>query len=105
MFGYDASKPEGEDKLLFDVDEAPLPCKLLPKDMNLTVDEVTIAKPCALKSVKCKANVVEEPCVPVSVAKVQDKGKGIMVEPEKPLKKKDQISFDEQEAICLQVTD
>ncbi|GJU31196.1 hypothetical protein Tco_1174785 [Tanacetum coccineum] len=35
-------------------------------------------------------------------AKVQDKGKGIMVEPEKPLKKKDQISFDEQEAIRLQ---
>ncbi|GJW46289.1 hypothetical protein Tco_0077935 [Tanacetum coccineum] len=37
-----------------------------------------------------------------SQAKVQDKGKGIMVEPEKPLKKKDQISFDEQEAIRLQ---
>ncbi|GJX08301.1 hypothetical protein Tco_0196233 [Tanacetum coccineum] len=34
--------------------------------------------------------------------KVQDKGKGIMGEPENPLKKKDQISFDEQEAIKLQ---
>ncbi|GJZ05856.1 hypothetical protein Tco_0539649, partial [Tanacetum coccineum] len=37
-----------------------------------------------------------------SQAKVQDNGKGIMVEPEKTLKKKDQISFDEQEAIRLQ---
>ncbi|GKA77312.1 hypothetical protein Tco_0783773, partial [Tanacetum coccineum] len=101
----------------------------------------------ALKSVKpnVKANIVEEPSVPVSAAstkvsaatttttariltprkgivitklgtstttttissqpsqeKVHDKGKGIMVEPEKPLMKKDQISFDEQEAIRLQ---
>ncbi|GKD32391.1 hypothetical protein Tco_1247900, partial [Tanacetum coccineum] len=119
------------------------------KDVNLIVDEVTLAQPLtALKSVKpkVKANVAEEPSVPVSAAstkvsvatttttatiptpkkgivitelststtttttissqpsqqKVQDKGKGIMVEPEKPLKKKDQISFDEQEAIKLQ---
>ncbi|GKG46287.1 hypothetical protein Tco_0501133, partial [Tanacetum coccineum] len=35
-------------------------------------------------------------------AKVQEKGKGIMVEPEKPLKKKDQISFDEETAKRLQ---
>ncbi|GJT20592.1 hypothetical protein Tco_0890529 [Tanacetum coccineum] len=61
-----------------------------------------------LKSVKpkVKANVIEEPSVQVSAAsikaKVQDKGKGIMVEPKKPLKKKDQISFNEQEAIRLQ---
>ncbi|GKG49653.1 hypothetical protein Tco_0518427, partial [Tanacetum coccineum] len=37
-----------------------------------------------------------------SHAKAQDKGKGIMVEPEKPLKKKDQISFDEETAKRLQ---
>ncbi|GKF30499.1 hypothetical protein Tco_0100297, partial [Tanacetum coccineum] len=37
-----------------------------------------------------------------SHAKVQDKGKGIMIEPEKPLMKKDQLGFDEQEAIRLQ---
>ncbi|GKA57221.1 hypothetical protein Tco_0756409 [Tanacetum coccineum] len=37
-----------------------------------------------------------------SQAKVQDKGKEKMVEPKKPLKKKDQISSDEQEAIRLQ---
>ncbi|GJT15734.1 ribonuclease H-like domain-containing protein [Tanacetum coccineum] len=35
-------------------------------------------------------------------AHTHDKGKGIMVEPEKPLKKKDETSFDEQEAIRLQ---
>ncbi|GJU15945.1 hypothetical protein Tco_1143911 [Tanacetum coccineum] len=118
------------------------------KDVNLTVDEVTLAQAlAALKSVnpKVKANVVEEPSIPVSAtstkvsasttattatiptprkgivitelgtstttttissqpspAKVQDKGKEKMIEPEKPLKKKDQISFDEQEAIRLQ---
>ncbi|GJZ46546.1 hypothetical protein Tco_0594142 [Tanacetum coccineum] len=37
-----------------------------------------------------------------SQAKVQDKGKEKMIEPEKPSKKKDQINFDEQEAIRLQ---
>ncbi|GKF60743.1 hypothetical protein Tco_0177529, partial [Tanacetum coccineum] len=113
------------------------------KDVNLTVDEVTLAQALvALKSVKpkVKANFVEEPSVPVSAAsakdsaatttrtprkgivitelgtstttttissqpshtKVQDKGKEKMIEPKKPLKKKDQISFDEQEAIRLQ---
>ncbi|GJX79735.1 hypothetical protein Tco_0327884 [Tanacetum coccineum] len=74
----------------------------------------------ALKSVKPKvnANVVEEPSVPVSVANTKVSAatttttatiptptKGIVItelEPEKPLKKKDQISFDEQEAIRLQ---
>ncbi|GKE38341.1 hypothetical protein Tco_1461746, partial [Tanacetum coccineum] len=37
-----------------------------------------------------------------SQEKVQDKGKEKMIEPKKPLKKKDQINFDEQEAIRLQ---
>ncbi|GJV88689.1 hypothetical protein Tco_1532627 [Tanacetum coccineum] len=70
-------------------------------------DEESLAL-AALKSVKpkVKANVVEEPSVPVSAAstkaKVQDKCKGTIVEPEKPLKKKDQISFEDQEAIRLQ---
>ncbi|GKF46473.1 hypothetical protein Tco_0136275, partial [Tanacetum coccineum] len=71
-------------------------------------DVNTLTALAALKSIKAKvkANVVEEPSVPVSAAstkaKVQDKGKEKMIEPEKPLKKKDQISFDEQEAISLQ---
>ncbi|GJZ10923.1 hypothetical protein Tco_0545682 [Tanacetum coccineum] len=137
---------------MFDVntltgDEVLAEQEVASKDVNLTVDEVTLAQaPAALKSVKpkVKSNFVEEPCVPVSAAstkvsaaittttaiiptprkgiiitklgtstttiissqpsqeKVQDKGKGIMVEPEKPLKKKDQISFDEEIASKLQ---
>ncbi|GKA35794.1 hypothetical protein Tco_0722285 [Tanacetum coccineum] len=119
------------------------------KDVNLTVDEVTLAQAlAALKSVKpkVKANVVEEPSVPVSAAstkvsaatttttatiltprkgivitelgtstttttissqpsqaKVQDKGKGIMVEePVKSMKKKDLVRLDEEIASKLQ---
>ncbi|GKD68992.1 hypothetical protein Tco_1323082, partial [Tanacetum coccineum] len=119
------------------------------KDVNLIVDEVTLAQAlAALKSVKLKvkANVVKELSVPVSAAstkvsaartittatiltprkgivitelgtstttttissqpsqaKVQYKGKGIMVEEPVKMKKKDQISFDKQEAKRLQV--
>ncbi|GJT26497.1 putative ribonuclease H-like domain-containing protein [Tanacetum coccineum] len=103
-----------DDVDMFDVntltgDEVLAEQEVATKDVNLTVDEVTLAQAlAALKSVKpkVKANVVEELSVPVSAAntkaKVQDKGKGIMVEPEKPLKKKDQISSNEQEAIRLQ---
>ncbi|GJS92291.1 hypothetical protein Tco_0774927 [Tanacetum coccineum] len=103
-----------DDADMFDVntltgDEVLAEQEVATKDVNLTVDEVTLAQAlAALKSLKpkVKANVVEEPSIPVSAAstkeKVQDKGKGIMVEPKKPLKKKDQISFDEQEAIRLQ---
>ncbi|GJY65598.1 putative ribonuclease H-like domain-containing protein, partial [Tanacetum coccineum] len=65
-------------------------------------DEESLAL-AALKSVKSKVkgDVIEETSVPVSAASTKDKGKGIMVEPEKTLKKKDQISFDDQEAIRL----
>ncbi|GJZ48531.1 hypothetical protein Tco_0602363 [Tanacetum coccineum] len=118
-----------DDADMFDVntltgDEVLAEEEFATKDVNLTVDEVTLAQVLtALNSVKpkVKANVVEEPSVLVSAASTKvsaatttttaiiptprkgiDKGKGIMVEPEKPLKKKDQISFDEQEAIRLQ---
>ncbi|GKD72588.1 hypothetical protein Tco_1330870, partial [Tanacetum coccineum] len=37
-----------------------------------------------------------------SQAKVQDKGKGIRVEPDEPLKKKDQLKLDEEMALKLQ---
>ncbi|GJT74064.1 hypothetical protein Tco_1040789 [Tanacetum coccineum] len=65
----------------------------------------------ALKSVKpkVKGDVIEEPSVPVSVvsastkiftttitSKSSDKGKGILVEPKMPLKKKDQLKLDEE---------
>ncbi|GJW24184.1 hypothetical protein Tco_0037995 [Tanacetum coccineum] len=140
-----------DDADMFDVntltgDEVLAEQEVATKDVNLTVDEVTLAQELtALKSVKpkVKSNVVEEPSIPVSAvstkvsaatttttatittprkeivitklgtstttissqpsqAKVQDKGKEKMIEPEKPLKKKDQISLDEQEAIRLQ---
>ncbi|GJY37496.1 hypothetical protein Tco_0422874, partial [Tanacetum coccineum] len=142
-----------DDADMFDVntltgDEVLAEQEVATKDVNLTVDEVTLAQALAtLKSVKSKVkgDVIEEPSVPVSAAstkvsaatttttatiptprkgivitelgtstttttissqpsheKVQDKGKEKMIEPEKPLKKKDQISFDEQEAIRLQ---
>ncbi|GJS06463.1 ribonuclease H-like domain-containing protein [Tanacetum coccineum] len=76
---------------MFDVntltsDEVLAEKEVVTKDVNLTIDEVTLAQAlAALKSVKPK-----------------DKGKEKMIEPKKPLKKKDQISFDEQEAIRLQ---
>ncbi|GKE59949.1 hypothetical protein Tco_1510316, partial [Tanacetum coccineum] len=103
-----------DDADMFDVntltgDEVLAEQEIATKDVNLTIDQVTLAQAlAALKSVKpkVKANVVEEPSVPVSAAstkvKVQDKGKGLMVEREKPLKKKDEISLDKQEAIILQ---
>ncbi|GJV76844.1 hypothetical protein Tco_1508428, partial [Tanacetum coccineum] len=115
------------------------------KDVNLSVDEVTLAQALvALKSAKPKADKVmlqeleqgtittttaaitvttastrpkakglviheeEQETTPTvssqqpSHVKVQDKGKGIMVEEPLKMKKKDQISFDEQEAITLQ---
>ncbi|GKC36792.1 hypothetical protein Tco_1049176 [Tanacetum coccineum] len=143
-----------DDADMFDVntltgDEVLAEQEVAAKDVNLTVDEVTLAQAlAALKSVKpkVKANVIEEPSVPVSAvsastkvsaattttatiptprkgiviaelgtstttttissqpsqAKVQDKGKGILVEePVKP-KKKDLIRLDEEIASKLQ---
>ncbi|GJW28270.1 hypothetical protein Tco_0045145 [Tanacetum coccineum] len=89
------------------------------KDVNLSVDEVTLAQALAsLKSAKPKADKTqakglviheeEQETTPTissqqpSQVKVMDKGKGIMVEEPLKMKKKDQISFDEQEAIRLQ---
>ncbi|GJV71183.1 hypothetical protein Tco_1491178 [Tanacetum coccineum] len=125
---FDADVLYGEEMFVIDKEVA-------AKDVNLTVDAVTLAQaPAYLKSVKPKekGDVIEEPSVPVSVvsastkvsaatirtatiptprkgivitklgtptitrssqqpsqAKVHDKGKGKMVEPERPMKKKD----------------
>ncbi|GKA57185.1 hypothetical protein Tco_0756373 [Tanacetum coccineum] len=65
--------------------------EVVSKDVNLTVDEVTLAQALtALKSEKPKAD--------------KDKGKGKMVEPEhvKKLSKKDQLMLDEELAFKLQ---
>ncbi|GJV83480.1 putative ribonuclease H-like domain-containing protein [Tanacetum coccineum] len=95
------------------------------KDVNLSVDEVTLAQAlAALKSAKVqeKGDVIKEPSVPVSTVTAStkdsaattttatiptprkgiDKGKGKMVEPEKPMKKKELIRLDEEIASKLQ---
>ncbi|GJU15158.1 retrovirus-related pol polyprotein from transposon TNT 1-94 [Tanacetum coccineum] len=99
------------------------------KDVNLTVDEVTLAQVlAALKSVKSKVSaatttiatiltlrkgiVITELGTPIitrssqqpSHAKVQNKGKGKMIEPEpvKKMSKKDQLRSDEEESKRLQ---
>ncbi|GKA78053.1 hypothetical protein Tco_0784590 [Tanacetum coccineum] len=97
---------DDDNKEMFDMDtltgdEVFAEQEVAAKDVNLTVDEVTLAQAlAALKSVKpkVKGDVIEEPSVPVSVvsASIKDKGKGILVEPKKPLKKKDQLKLDEE---------
>ncbi|GKE40075.1 hypothetical protein Tco_1463480, partial [Tanacetum coccineum] len=106
------------DAEMFDVgtmtgDEVFAEQEVAAKDVNLTVDEVTLAQAlAALKSVKpkVKRDVIKEPNVPVNPAsastkaEVQDKGKGKMIEPEpvKKMSKKDQLRSDEEEAKRLQ---
>ncbi|GKA22118.1 hypothetical protein Tco_0708080 [Tanacetum coccineum] len=76
------------------------------KDVDLNEDEVTLAQ--TLQKMKsAKGVAIREPSdtqrskvIPKQVSK--DKGKAKMVEPERPLKMKDQILFDEQEARRLQ---
>ncbi|GJS46828.1 reverse transcriptase domain-containing protein [Tanacetum coccineum] len=135
---------------VLDGDEVLAEPEVTIKDVNLSVDEVTLAQAlAALKSAKVqeKANVVEEPSESItttptlttttaattitavstrprakglviheeeqattptvssqqpSQVKAQDKGKGIMVEEPMKMKKKDQISLDEELAFKLQ---
>ncbi|GJW13220.1 hypothetical protein Tco_0017353 [Tanacetum coccineum] len=83
---------------------------------DLDGDEVVVESEVTDKAGE-KRNVVEEVVavtdavtIPVSAATItnvkgqgsKDKGKAKMIEPEKPLKKKDQIKFDEEEALRLQ---
>ncbi|GJU08377.1 hypothetical protein Tco_1124807 [Tanacetum coccineum] len=106
------------DNEIFDVDtlsgdEVFAEQEVAVKGVNLTIDEVTLAQAlAALKRLKprVKEVVIEEPSVPVSAvsasikAKVQDKGKGKMVEPKpmKPTKKKVQIMLNEEIILKLQ---
>ncbi|GJT60863.1 hypothetical protein Tco_1004396 [Tanacetum coccineum] len=120
-----------DDADMFDVktltgDEVLAEPELVVKDVNLSIDEVTLAQTLAsLKSAKVqeKGDVLEERSVPVSSAStkpgttttttisslakasqanVQDKSKGKMVELEKPIKKKELIRLDEEIASKLQ---
>ncbi|GKA70150.1 hypothetical protein Tco_0776214 [Tanacetum coccineum] len=79
-----------------------------------TVDELTLAQTLIeIKAAKPKARgvIVQEPSEfttttspsqPSQLSQAKDKGKAKMVEPEKPLKKKDQIMFDKEVAQKLQ---
>ncbi|GKC52355.1 putative ribonuclease H-like domain-containing protein, partial [Tanacetum coccineum] len=91
---------------------------------TITEDEITLAQALAeLKSVKLKVTtatttstkgiLLQEPSESTPTRSLQlpsqvksqgtkDKGKAKIIEPEKPLKKKDQIKFDEEEALRLQ---
>ncbi|GJT60394.1 hypothetical protein Tco_1003927, partial [Tanacetum coccineum] len=100
-----------DDADMFDVntltsDEVLTESKVAIKDVNLSVDEVTLAQAlAALKSVKVqeKGDVIEEPSVPVSIVSSSTKdSKGKSVEPEKPTKKKELIRLDEEIASKLQ---
>ncbi|GKC67618.1 hypothetical protein Tco_1100216 [Tanacetum coccineum] len=63
---------------------------------TITNVELTLAQTLAeLKSARPNTKGVKGQCS-------KDKGKAKMIEPEKPLKKKDQIKFDEEEALRLQ---
>ncbi|GJV30643.1 hypothetical protein Tco_1387091 [Tanacetum coccineum] len=98
-------------------DEAVVETEVASKDVNLSVDEVTLAQAlAAFKSTKPKADKVmlqepeqeEQATTPKvssqqpSQVNVQDKVKGKMVEPEKPIKKKELIRLDEEIASKLQ---
>ncbi|GKE21792.1 hypothetical protein Tco_1433304, partial [Tanacetum coccineum] len=105
-----------DDAEMFDVntltgDEVFAEQEVAAKDVNLTIDEVTLAQAlAALKSVKPKVKgvVMQEPSTTTttiiySQQPSQDKGKGIMVEePVKTMKKKDLIRLDEEIASKLQ---
>ncbi|GJV25192.1 hypothetical protein Tco_1377887 [Tanacetum coccineum] len=99
-------------------DEVVVETEVASKDVNLSIDEVTLAQALAALKItvastrpKAKWLVIHEeeqastPTVSSqqpSQVKVQDKGKGIMVDEPLKMKKKDQVSFDEQEAKRLQ---
>nr|GEX56443.1 hypothetical protein [Tanacetum cinerariifolium] len=80
------------------------------KEVTVATDEVvTTTKSIEeIKAAKSRARgvIVQEPSKfrttsssqPLQLPQAKDKGKGIMVEPEKPLKRKDQIAFDEEVA-------
>ncbi|GJY16838.1 hypothetical protein Tco_0387260 [Tanacetum coccineum] len=105
------------DAKMFDVntltgDEVFAKQEVAAKDVNLTINEVTLAQAlAAFKSLKPKVKgvVIQEPSTTITTTTIysqkpsQDKGKGIMVEePVKTMKKKDLIRLDEETAKRLQ---
>ncbi|GJS77257.1 hypothetical protein Tco_0727138 [Tanacetum coccineum] len=91
----------------------------IDKDAEITLVDETQGSEVTDKAVKMQdprqIGVVQEPSESSSNNTLQlpsqvkgqgskDKGKAKMIEPEKPLKKKDQIKFDEEEALRLQAS-
>nr|GEY27764.1 hypothetical protein [Tanacetum cinerariifolium] len=81
--------------------------------LQISKDEITLAHSLIeIKAAKPKAKwvIIQEPSEfrttsssqPSQLPHAKDKGKGIMIEPEKPLKKKDQIAIDEEVARKLE---
>ncbi|GKC77025.1 hypothetical protein Tco_1127799 [Tanacetum coccineum] len=105
----------GED-IMFDIndlaeEEVIAKSEAASKDVNLNEDEVTLAQTLQkMKSTtpRAKGVVIQEreqgisQRTQTSAQKSKDKGKAKLIEHEQPLKMKDQISFDEQEARRLQ---
>ncbi|GKD78290.1 hypothetical protein Tco_1340911, partial [Tanacetum coccineum] len=79
--------------------------------VTITTEEITLAQALeALKTSKPKVRgiVFQEPCksitttTTISSQQSQEKGKGILIEPVEPMKKKDLIRLDEEVALKLQ---
>ncbi|GJX88701.1 hypothetical protein Tco_0340715 [Tanacetum coccineum] len=101
---------------VLDADEMPVEAKVDEKDEQSTkLDDSTAAKPKVVTTAattttirpKARGVVVQEPSEFRALQEVQpsiskDKGKSIMIVPEVPLKRKDQISLDEQIARDIQ---
>nr|GEY43077.1 hypothetical protein [Tanacetum cinerariifolium] len=74
------------------------------KEVSAAADEVVTTAESVKAKPRARGVIVQEPSEfrttsssqPIQLPQAKDKGKGIMVEPEKPLKKKDQIAFDEE---------
>nr|GEX28955.1 hypothetical protein [Tanacetum cinerariifolium] len=91
--------PSGEDRSYRNVKQS---TKVAENEVStadlVTTAEIKVAKP------KARGVIVQKPSEfrttsssqPSQLLQAKDKGKRIMVEPEKPLKKKDQIAFDEE---------
>ncbi|GKB01601.1 putative ribonuclease H-like domain-containing protein, partial [Tanacetum coccineum] len=88
---YDTGVLEGEEVFVVE-QEVPA------QDENLTDDVVTLAQAFDVKDKGKRIMVL----VSDATTKVKDKAKGIMVEDPLQMKKKDQISYDQQEAMILQ---
>ncbi|GJV77564.1 hypothetical protein Tco_1509148 [Tanacetum coccineum] len=99
-YGVKRIKPQGrnDDNLMFDTG--------FLDEQEVEVEKIKAAKP------KVRRVMIQEPSefttttttttTPAASKPSQDKGKGKMIESEKPLKKKDQIMYDQEVALNLQ---